>query len=166
MGLDMYLSTESQYAGSVAEQNNISEILPNYEDGQIIGGLPLFIATGNGDIYTSVINDKLPSKSTTVAYWRNAYHIHNWLDDQFGKGLENNTKYSITPEIVFELLRVTKLAQLTEKIEILVSQRFKPHKDNVDEYFWKDIDWTIKQLENVVRMPDFQNTTFTYLAWW
>lgn len=159
MGLDMYLSTKSNNAASVAEKNEISKRMPNYEKGSSFGDIPLTFFSPNQGFYSSIKNNQLPPMEEIVAYWRKSYQVHTWLEKHFLNGITNNRRYEVRPEMLRELFEISLFVKATKISSPL------PIEGN-EQYYWEDLDLTIKQLENIVQMPDFETTTFTYLAWW
>jgi hypothetical protein len=102
-----------------------------------------------------------------VAYWRKANHIHNWFITNVQNCIDSCQESYVTREHLEELLNVCKtVKQSPEKAPELLPTTtgfFFGDTDYTDWYF-EDIDKTIKLLENALQ--DETAYDFTYCSSW
>lgn len=158
MGLDMYLSAKDVFFGSEAfgetRMNTYKKVVEAVSGEKIIGGNNL----------SGIVEVGL-----SVAYWRKANQVHQWFVDNCGEGVDDCRPYYVTREKLEELLNTCKEVKAGgEKVaEELLSPQigFFFGGYEIDEYYWEDIDNTIKQLERILKeVPE--DWSFEYQASW
>lgn len=88
-----------------------------------------------------------------VAYWRKANHIHKWFVDNVQGGEDNCNQYYVENGDLVNLLEVCKkVKEDPSKAEELLptSEGFFFGSTDYDEYYMKDIDYTIEILEEAI----------------
>lgn len=154
MGLDMYLYA-SKYTSPAEwrpedERKKFKEILKAI-DGE------KFVDT---DLPSVTIDLK-------VGYWRKANQIHQWFVDNVQDGNDNCAEYYVDRDKLIELRELCKLA-LKDKDkaeELLPTQSgFFFGSTEIDEWYWQDVNATIKIINRCLEMPD--TWTFKYQSSW
>ena len=88
-----------------------------------------------------------------VAYWRKANHIHKWLVDNVQGGEDNCNQYYVENGDLVNLLEVCKkVKEDPSKAEELLptTEGFFFGSTDYNEYYMKDIDYTIEILEEAI----------------
>lgn len=104
-----------------------------------------------------------------VAYWRKANQIHSWFVSNIQFGEDNCEYHGVTKAMLRALLVV---CQAVKKDPDRASKLLPPQQgfffgsDEIDEWYWKDIDDTIEQITTVINETDFDNQLVFYLASW
>lgn len=160
MGLDMYLSKRtyfSTYRNNKNEWKHVKSakitIEREYEDG----------TSDNAEITCDNLTHGIYIE-TPVAYWRKANAIHRWFLEHTGTEVDDCRPIEVRGDIVKELVDTCKkiLADHSKAEELLPTQEgFFFGSTEYDEYYFDDIQDTIKQLENL----DF-DTDYIYEASW
>ena len=116
------------------------------------------------------IRKDLPSGSVNfqVAYWRKANQIHKWFVDNVQDGEDNCREYSVDREQLQKLLdtcyKVKADASLADEY-LPPSQGFFFGSNEIDEWYWQDIDSTIEMLtDTLTHTPE--DYGFTYQSSW
>ena len=165
MGLDMYLSAK-KYVEKIdwsAMRDNDSmdyaaATIPQWNSIVEIADMS-HIADVN-DIYGV-------SVSVNAAYWRKANQIHKWFVDNVQDGNDNCGEYYVSHEQLKDLLDTCKSAVARKDPNQLPPQAgFFFGGTDIDEYYWRDIKNTIKQLDRLVKLPDFEKLSFYYSSSW
>jgi len=105
------------------------------------------------------IRKDLPSGSVNfqVAYWRKANQIHKWFVDNVQDGEDNCREYSVDREQLQKLLdtchKVKADASLADEY-LPPSEGFFFGSNEIDEWYWQDIDSTIEMLTVPVKLVD------------
>jgi hypothetical protein len=165
MGLDMYLSARKyvekidwQKLDRSAELDYAASTLPKWND--IVEAAGLSHIADKNDIYGV-------SVSVNAAYWRKANQIHKWFVDNVQDGEDNCGEYYVPNEKLKELLTTCRQALFKKDPSELPPQPgFFFGSYDIDEYYWRDIKNTIKQLKKLVEAPDFDNLSFYYTSSW
>lgn len=134
----------------------------------------------NGDAYAKVAQaleaDKFATAdfpsitvSVKVGQWRKANQIHNWFVNNVQDGEDDCREYYVEREQLIELLELCKKVKAGgEKVaeeELPTASGFFYGSIEIDEYYWQDIDDTIKQLERVLaKVPE--GWSFAYDSSW
>lgn len=136
MGLDMYLRKKI-YVGANYEFNKITGKIELYRDGKLI----------------NVNLSKVSEIVETCGYWRKANHIHKWFVDNVQDGEDNCVEYYVSKEQLKDLLKLCKdsLENKDKAQELLpTSSGFFFGSTDYDEYYYKDIEDTIKIIEPLI----------------
>ena len=163
MGLDMYLHAERYVTGydfrGPVEQKLYRSVV------SLVG-----LAKG--------IDPETPSGtvSITVAYWRKANQIHQWFVENVQSGKDDCERYYVSREQLQELLNLCENVKASQKVgkksAKAVAGEYLPLQEGfffggteIDEWYWQDIDSTIKQLRRVLKeVPE--NCDFYYQSSW
>jgi len=102
-------------------------------------------------------NEEYPSITVKVkvGYWRKANQIHQWFVDNVQEGKDNCAQYYVSRDQLQELLGVCREV-LTSKDEEVAKDLLPPSVGfffgsyEISEWYWEQIDDTIKQLEKVL----------------
>ena len=122
---------------------------------------------------------------TEVAYWRKAYHIHNFFETNCGGeyGLDNCQRVYVAKEIIGELLdKCKKTKELLDKTPFEIKDNYKVYSGEckqadeireifsevgeIDECFEDDTVNTISTCEKLLAEFDFENNNLYYHGWW
>lgn len=140
MGLDMYLHKKI-YVGANYRHNKITGKIELYRDGKPI----------NVDL------NKVSEIVESVGYWSKANHIHKWFVDNVQDGEDNCTEYYVSKEQLKDLLKLCKdsLENKDKAQELLpTSSGFFFGSTDYDEYYYKDIEYTIKIIEPLIESDE------------
>lgn len=103
----------------------------------------------------------------TCAYWRKANQIHKWFVDNVQGGNDNCGEYYVSHSQLKELLTTCRQALFhKDPKELQPSAGFFFGSYDIDEYYWGQIKNTIKQLDRLVKLPDFESLSFYYSSSW
>lgn len=156
MGLDMYLYATNSFVDKEwqdEERNAIHRKLKETLD------CDDFICKNNlGSIVTSI----------EVAYWRKANAIHAWFVRECQGGVDDCRSAYVSREKLNELLEVCRIvnADHQEADNLLPSQSgFFFGSTEYDEWYFGDIEETVKQLESVLKNTP-ENWWFEYQSSW
>jgi hypothetical protein len=102
-------------------------------------------------------NKEYPSITVKVkvGYWRKANQVHQWFVDNVQEGEDNCAQYYVSRDQLQELLSVCREV-LTSKDEEVAKDLLPPSVGfffgsyEISEWYWEQIDDTIKQLEKVL----------------
>ena len=152
MGLDMYLSAKVYMSPSWGEKDEqkkcekIREMFPEIK------------TTDNLDSVTV---------SFEAGYWRKANAIHSWFVDNVQDGADDCNKYTVYREGLKNLgiLCAKVLANKGEADNMLPTQAgFFFGSTEYDEWFFKDLEDTIKIIEYALSLPPHYD--FEYQSSW
>ena len=147
MGLDMYLNAERYLWGHEAGDKQISENI-----GQLIG-LP-----ADGKVKTITVE---------AGYWRKSNQIHNWFVKNVQDGEDNCQEAYVSREQLKELRescqKVLDNNELAEKL-LPTGSGFFFGGTEYDQWYFNDIEKTIKIIDNALAMPD--QWDFNYRSSW
>jgi hypothetical protein len=139
MGLDMYLSKKTyvkQWDHETPE--NKFEVT----------------VTKGGNAYESIKSSRVKYIEEEVAYWRKANQIHNWFVQNVQEGVDDCKEYYVGIDDVMNLLDVCKQVS----VDVSKAQELLPPQSGfffggteVDEYYMRDIDYTIEVLEGLLK---------------
>jgi hypothetical protein len=91
-------------------------------------------------------------------YWRKSNAIHKWFVDNVQEGEDNCGKYFVDPDKLKELLEICKKVKLDHSLapDLLPCQEgFFFGSSEYDEWYFKDLDYTIKGLKQLVKEENF-----------
>ena len=144
MGLDMYLNAKRYLWHSEDEViNNITSNFPELGEG------------------------KVKQLIAEVGYWRKANCIHKWFVDNVQEGTDDCGDYEVSNE---------KLKELLDLIDQILADKSQAHallpntagfffgSYEKDEWYYKDLENTVKGLERALSLPDSYD--FYYCASW
>jgi hypothetical protein len=113
----------------------------------------------------------LPSITVNVkvGYWRKANQIHQWFVDNVQDGEDTCSEYYVDREQLVELLELCKKVKAGGKEvaeeELPTAVGFFYGSYEIDDWYWEQIDYTIKQLERVLaEVPE--GWSFAYDSSW
>lgn len=92
-----------------------------------------------------------------VGYWRKANHIHKWFVDNVQEGKDDCEYYYVSKDDVAKLLETCRavLNDRTLAVKLLPTQSgFFFGGTEYDDYYFEDIELTVKILERAQAMPD------------
>lgn len=155
MGLDMYL-TKRTYIGSEYEHRNV-----------VVKNIDITI-----DGKEVKINPKrIQAITESVGYWRKANHIHRWFVENIQDGEDDCGEYNLTIEDLKSLLddciQVKNNHEFSENV-LPTGEGFFFGSTDYDEYYYQNIDDTIKIIEDILSETeeDNYNVSFTYQSSW
>lgn len=152
MGLDMYLYKKSYV-------KNWDHMTPENRHN-------ITIEKG-GKLRTDIKPDRICYIVEEVAYWRKANHIHKWFVENCQDGIDDCRSAYVSREQLQELLDVCKQVRddHSEADELLPTQSgFFFGGTEYDEYYFNDIDYTIKVLEEI--LSEEGSADFEYNSSW
>ena len=152
MGLDMYLDNR-KYIGANYEYNNITGNIELFRDGKEI----------------NINFDKVVYVVERVAYWRKANAIHNWFVENIQDGVDDCKEYYVS---------ITQLHNLLDKVDAVLNDHslastILPSKSGFffgsvayDEWYFEDLEYTKKILEEMLQDKDSKNGEYYYHSSW
>jgi hypothetical protein len=147
MGLDMYLNAERYLWSHEEGDKQISENI-----GQLIG-LPT--------------DGKVKTITVEAGYWRKSNQIHNWFVANVQEGKDECQDSYVSREQLKELREVCQKVldnnELAEKLLPTASGFFFGGTE-YDQWYFNDIEETIKIIDNALLMPD--QWDFNYRSSW
>lgn len=151
MGLDMYLSAKRYIWKHLDEEQKLQgELNKVFEDD-----------IGNTDMRVSEV-------SVNAMYWRKANAIHKWFVENVQDGEENCREYWVDSAQLEQLLKMCQLAlenkDKPDKI-LPTADGFFFGSTEYEDWYWSDIEETIKGLEKVLKM-DQSKWDFYYRYSW
>ena len=158
MGLDMYLEVR-RFVPAYNYTN--SERIPN-ETYAIVGTAGLDKVVAPDAVGATV--------SATAIYWRKVNSIHNWFVNECADGRDECQEIYVGRN---------KLTELRDTVEMVlksknnaVAQEHLPTaagfffgSQDYDEYYWSDLEYTLTELDRVLRDAD-EDIDFYYQASW
>ena len=154
MGLDMYL-TAKRYLWSHSEQDK--EIAKRIAD--LVEVEPDFESKFRGASFCP------KEVSIDAMYWRKANMIHQWIVDNIQEGEDDCKEYYVPREDLETLLANCVNALTNRDGDILPpSSGFFFGSTAIDEYYWQDLEDTVKGLEKALSLSD--EWEFAYRASW
>lgn len=101
-----------------------------------------------------------------ACYWRKFNALHNWFVNNLQDGVDDSGHYELTIEKVNECLDVLKETKETKNSRLLEPKSgFFFGSTSIDQYYWRDIDDAIKQLEDLLQ-KDWNAYRFFYHSSW
>ena len=145
MGLDQYLYKETY----VGHDKIYEELLSAFHK---LGMNPKFI-------------------TEEVAYWRKANHIHKWFVDNVQNGVDDCGTYDVSTDDLFELIKLCE--SVLEKRDDEFSKANLPTTSGFffgstvyDEYYYSDVESTIRMLKLVVEADENGWADYKYRSSW
>jgi len=162
MGLDMYLDGHHYYGGQWKDDSHEN---PNCHHSLEIGGK----FAEEHELTPGKINEVV----SYVGYWRKANHIHGWFITNCADGVDNCQRTYVSKDDLSKLVKVCKeVVELLEAEEYDAVEELLPplegfffgEYDVTSEWYKKDTEDTIKQLEPVIENEKLDS--FYYTASW
>lgn len=154
MGLDMYLSKKTYVGAEYKHRNVIVNALDITIDGKPVKVNPA----------------KLSYIIEAAIYWRKSNNIHKWFVDNVQKGEDDCGTYEVSIDQLKTLLDLCKQVQANhdKAEELLPSQGgFFFGSTDYDEWYFKDIDETIVELEALIaNHSEDAEIEYEYYASW
>lgn len=159
MGLDMYLNAGKyvpriDYEKSSHDSWTTAEVYNN-----IVSNAGLDKVQSN-DIYGAEV-------SVNVAYWRKANQIHKWFVDNVQDGVDDCNPYPVNLRNLISLRDLCVKALESKDTTLLPTQEgFFFGDTEYNEWYWKDIEDTITQLNRIIDMPEAKELSYSYHSSW
>jgi len=156
MGLDQYLSASKYVSDSEFRDDNTRE------------AFSAVLAAVNGEGF---VGGMVPTATITlsVGYWRKANQVHGWFVNNCGGGVDECQRMYVTREHLTDLLNTcltVKAGGAEVAAELLPpSDGFFFGSNEIDEWYWQDIDNTIEQLGRILEQVP-ADWDFQYQASW
>ncbi len=149
MGLDMYLEKDI-YIGANYAHNKVLGTIHIFRDGEQV---PVDLA-------------KVTTITELAGYWRKANQIHNWFVEEVQKGKDECQRSHVELDQLRQL-RMRCLEALETKNSSLLPPRqgFFFGSDEIDEYYWKDLQDTVMIIDSVIDNHTI-NDLYYYEASW
>lgn len=152
MGLDMYLYKKNYiWGGEWVNPEAKQEVI---------------VKTG-GKVDTKIKPERIKYVVEEVGYWRKANQIHNWFVQNVQNGNDDCGNYYVSREALEGLLNICRIVSVDkEKAEELLPTQsgFFFGGTEYDEWYYQDIENTIKILEDV--LSDETGDDFEYSSSW
>lgn len=137
----------------------------------------------NGQEVSHINKERISSVEETVAYWRKANHIHQWFVNNVQDGEDNCREYYVSRDDLRELVEACKTVKesleksgkkMYDDVEVFtdtsVAEELLPTQagfffggTQYDEWYVKDLDNTIAQLEPLI---EEEGGDFYYQSSW
>jgi hypothetical protein len=140
MGLDQYLYANEYLSGDSYLGTEMQETYAKVLDAL------------NAESFSCV---EMPSimASVKVAQWRKAHAVHEWFVENVQDGEDNCNEHYVSREQLEELLDTCRQVSASKHPD--VAEGLLPSPGGIQEWYWDEIDDTIKQLERVLeRVPE------------
>jgi hypothetical protein len=159
MGLDMYL-TARRYLRTWGDDNDI-ELMDEL----------------NTKFGLDPIDKENPYKTEIgveelifdAAYWRKANQIHAWFVKNVQDNEDDCKEYYVDREKLRELIHTCQIVlnDRSRTPDLLPSQSgFFFGSTEYNEWYFEDLEYTVKQLEKVLATPAFERCDFYYQSSW
>ena len=160
MGLDMYLEVRKfvpAYNYKVVDGDYQREVVPEYKAMLEASGLES-VTTDEG-VGLSV--------SSTAIYWRKVNSIHNWFVQNCADGVDECQPTPVSRDQL-ETLLVTVDETIKSKNHSLLepTSGFFFGSTDIDEWYWKDLEFTRKELKSLLKKTEGEYVDFIYQASW
>lgn len=154
MGLDMYLTAEL-YIGA------------GFDHRKVEGNINL--TTCKAPLLNLEGDDikKLKTVNFHAAYWHKANQIHKWFVENCQKGKDECQEAEVSREQLIELRSLCEKTLVKGDPELLSPQSgFFFGSTDIDKWYWKNLQDTVKQLTAVLDDPLFEHCYFSYRSSW
>ena len=108
-----------------------------------------------------------------IGYWRKANHIHKWFVDCVQDGEDDCEKYEVTKSNLLDLKAVCEeVLSLKGKDESRIEEILPTTSGfffggtAYDEYYFSDVEETIRIINNVLETTDFEKELVVYQSSW
>ncbi len=164
MGLDMYLHAK-KYVEKI-DWNKLRDLDLDMDSDEAITPLwnDIVETAGMKDIATDIYGVNV---EVTAAYWRKSNQIHKWFVDNVQGGNDDCGNYYVSKDKLKELRETCRQALFAKDPSLLPPQAgFFFGSYDIDEWYWEDIKRTIKKLDRLFELPDFDQLSFYYTSSW
>ena len=164
MGLDMYLHAK-KYVEKI-DWKKLNELDLDMDSDEAIYPLwnDIVETSGMKDVATDIYGVNV---EVTCAYWRKSNQIHKWFVDNVQGGEDNCGEYYVSQDKLKELRETCRQAVFAKDPSLLPPQAgFFFGSYDIDEWYWKDIKNTMKKLDRIFALPDFDKLSFYYNSSW
>ncbi len=164
MGLDMYLHAK-KYVEKI-DWNKLRDLDLDMDSDEAITPLwnDIVETAGMKDIATDIYGVNV---EVTAAYWRKSNQIHKWFVDNVQGGEDDCGNYYVSKDKLKELRETCRQALFAKDPSLLPPQAgFFFGSYDIDEWYWEDIKRTIKKLDRLFELPDFDQLSFYYTSSW
>jgi hypothetical protein len=164
MGLDMYLHAK-KYVEKI-DWNKLRDLDLDMDSDEAITPLwnDIVETAGMKDIATDIYGVNV---EVTAAYWRKSNQIHKWFVDNVQGGEDDCGNYYVSKDKLKELRETCRQALFAKDPSLLPPQAgFFFGSYDIDEWYWEDIKRTIKKLDRLFELPDFDQLSFYYNSSW
>jgi hypothetical protein len=165
MGLDMYLHAkkyvekvnwQALQANDELDYNSPEAVFPKFNE--------IIEVAEMKDVATDIYG---VSVEVTCAYWRKSNQIHKWFVDNVQGGNDDCGNYYVSKDKLKELRETCRQALFAKDPSLLPpSAGFFFGSYDIDEWYWEDIKRTIKKLDRLFQLPDFDQLSFYYNSSW
>lgn len=127
----------------------------------------------NTDIYNRLVKEApfsldFATLEINVIHWKKSNHIHKWFVDNVQDGKDDCNEYEVSRKQLEELLSICKQVALNKDD----ASKLLPRREGFffgsyeyDQQYFKDIEYTISQIEKILK--EFPNDwTFRYHSSW
>jgi hypothetical protein len=164
MGLDMYLHAK-KYVEKI-DWNKLRDLDLDMDSDEAITPLwnDIVETAGMKDVATDIYGVNV---EVTAAYWRKSNQIHKWFVDNVQGGNDDCGNYYVSKDKLKELRETCRQALFAKDPSLLPPQAgFFFGSYDIDEWYWEDIKRTIKKLDRLFQLPDFEQLSFYYNSSW
>ena len=164
MGLDMYLHAK-KYVEKI-DWNKLRDLDLDMDSDEAITPLwnDIVETAGMKDIATDIYGVNV---EVTAAYWRKSNQIHKWFVDNVQGGEDDCGNYYVSKDKLKELRETCRQALFAKDPSLLPPQAgFFFGSYDIDEWYWEDIKRTIKKLDRLFELSDFDQLSFYYTSSW
>jgi hypothetical protein len=148
MGLDMYLTAKRYVWNYKDEDKALQDQLDDVMKDDLAEGM------------------RVKEVSVDALYWRKANHIHKWFVDNCQDGEDDCREYWVEAKQLVRLKDLCESALLQKDVGLLPTEGgFFFGSTDYDEYYWSEIEETVKGLEKVLKL-DTGKWDFYYRASW
>lgn len=165
MGLDMYLSAR-KYVEKIDWKKMDMQSELDYAAATFDNWNNVVEAAGMQNI--ADVNDIYGvNVSVNAAYWRKVNAVHRWFVVNVQNGEDDCGEYYVSHDHLKELLTTARQALFHKDPKLLPPQDgFFFGGTDIDEWYWHGIKSTIKQLDKITKLPDFDRLSFYYQSSW
>lgn len=178
MGLDMYLRKGKKIPKrDFTHIRKINDLITNYDDELVTEAYKDYVfECGSAFKYNSLFKE--------IVYWRKANQIHKWFVDNVQEGIDDCGYYEVSKQHIEKLLEICELI-LDEGIIIKLQEeeRIIQNKElceallptqsgfffggtEYDEWYIKDLEYTVQELKKILKEFDFENEYLIYTSSW
>ena len=160
MGLDMYLEVRKfvpAYDYKVVDGDYQREYNPEYKS--MLNKAGLDVITSDESVGLSV--------SSTAIYWRKVNSIHNWFIQNCADGVDECQPIRVSRKRLELLLETVEETIKSKNAELLPpASGFFFGSTDVDDWYWKDLQFTKRELKTVLKKSEGDSVDFIYQASW
>ena len=103
----------------------------------------------------------------TILYWRKANQIHSWFVQNCQNGVDDCNTYHVERKQLEKLRDLCKEVVATKDTSLLETKNgFFFGSTDYDEWYYKDLEKTAKELDSILNNPKWSDWYFEYRASW